>query len=376
MVWRRPPLHSSSVVVPVSISLPASSGAAAVEPIAGHDDPSPALAAEPAPPPQQHSRVARERETSRAAARHRHDVTLHYALSRRRAREAGRGATILSERSRGVAPPTALPGQSWSIHSSAAKTNIFGSLQPETWSRGAGPAGMTSSCCTRRCRSWISTRLTARVSFLGRRLRLPLIIAGMTGGTPTAETVNAVLASAAESFGIALGVGSQRPALRSLELAGTYRVARRNAPTAFLIANVGAPQLVAQDDASALTHAEICDAVDMIEADALAVHLNFLQELVQPEGDHRARGCAQAIAALAASVRLPVIAKETGGGMTRRTAVTLSACGVAAIDVGGRGGTSFAAVEGLRAAAAGDSLHQDLGYRLSGVGHPDRRVDP
>jgi len=208
------------------------------------------------------------------------------------------------------------------------------------------------------------------VSFLGRRLRLPLIIAGMTGGTPNAESVNAVLASAAESFGIALGVGSQRPALRSLALAGTYRVARRNAPTALLIANVGAPQLVAQDDAPALSPAEISAAVDMIEADALAVHLNFLQELVQPEGDHRARGCAQAIAALAASVRLPVIAKETGGGMTRRTAVTLGACGVAAIDVGGRGGTSFAAVEGLRAAAAGDTLHQDLGTVFRDWGIP------
>jgi len=212
--------------------------------------------------------------------------------------------------------------------------------------------------------------LDCSVSFLGRRLRLPLVIAGMTGGTPEAEMVNAVLATAAEASGVALGVGSQRPALRSLELAGTYRVARRNAPTALLIANVGAPQLIAQDDAPALAPAQISAAVDMIEADALAVHLNFLQELVQPEGDRRARGCREAISALTATVAVPLIAKETGGGMNRRTAAILRDCGVAALDVGGRGGTSFAAMEGLRAAAAGDTLHQNLGAVFRDWGIP------
>jgi isopentenyl-diphosphate Delta-isomerase len=108
----------------------------------------------------------------------------------------------------------------------------------------------------------------------------------------------------------------------------------------------------------------------MIDAQALAVHLNALQELVQPEGDHRARGCADAIGTLAASLAVPVIAKETGAGMTRRTAVLLRDRGVAAIDVGGRGGTSFAAVESLRAAAAGDDLHEGLGVLFRDWGLP------
>jgi isopentenyl-diphosphate delta-isomerase len=207
-------------------------------------------------------------------------------------------------------------------------------------------------------------------SLFGRRLRLPLVIAGMTGGTPTAETVNGILATAAESFGVAIGVGSQRAALRAAELSTTYRIARRNAPTALLIANVGAPQLIAQEGSRALTREQIAAAVSMIEADALAVHLNFLQELVQPEGDRRSRGCAAALTALCAAVDVPVIAKETGGGMTRWTAATLRDCGVAALDVGGRGGTSFAAVEGLRAASAGDSLHRALGEVFRDWGVP------
>lgn len=197
--------------------------------------------------------------------------------------------------------------------------------------------------------------------FLGRPLRLPLVIAGMTGGMPRAGEVNGVLARAAESFGIAMGVGSQRPALRTAELADTYGIARRNAPSAFLIANIGAPQLIAQGTAAPLSPAQVETAVGMIEADALAIHLNFLQEMVQPEGDRRARGCHDAIARLAAGSRVPVIAKETGAGMTRRTAAALQRCGVAALDVGGRGGTSFAAVEGLRAAAEGAALQERLG---------------
>lgn len=206
--------------------------------------------------------------------------------------------------------------------------------------------------------------------FLGRRLRLPLVIAGMTGGIPRAETVNGVLARAAEAFGVALGVGSQRPALRAAELTGSYAVARRNAPTAFLLANIGAPQLVAQDGVPPLSLEQVETAVSMIGADALAVHLNYLQEIVQPEGDRRARGCLEAISRLSSRLSVPVIAKETGAGMTRRTAAALKQGGVAALDVGGRGGTSFAAVEGLRAAAQGDRLQAHLGNVFRDWGVP------
>src|SRR4030088_1892038 len=125
--------------------------------------------------------------------------------------------------------------------------------------------------------------LDLSVEFLGRRLRAPLLIAGMTGGHKTAHAVNATLARAAERHGLAMGVGSQRAALRRSDLAYTYSVVREQAPTAFLIGNIGAPQLIAQGPTLALGLDDVSRAVDMIHADALAVHLNFLQESVQPE---------------------------------------------------------------------------------------------
>ena len=208
------------------------------------------------------------------------------------------------------------------------------------------------------------------VSFLGRDLRAPLVIAGMTGGHRTAHDVNAVLARAAERHGLAMGVGSQRAALRRAELAYTYTVVRSSAPTAFLIANIGAPQLIAQGDVSPLRLDEVSAAIEMIRADALAVHLNFLQESVQPEGERRALGCAAAIAGVVAHVAVPVLAKETGAGMSQTTAVRLRDLGVKALDVGGVGGTSFAAVEGLRASAQGASGAQRLGEVFRDWGIP------
>jgi isopentenyl-diphosphate Delta-isomerase len=211
------------------------------------------------------------------------------------------------------------------------------------------------------------------VNFLGTTLKAPLLIAGMTGGHRTARDVNAVLARAAERHGLAMGVGSQRAALRRPDLAYTYTVVREQAPTAFLIANLGAPQLIAQGNTPALTLHEIDTAIGMIHANALAVHLNFLQESVQPEGERQARGCADAIQAVVCHLApLPVIAKETGAGLTRQTAQTLQTLGVQALDVGGVGGTSFAAVEGLRAGAQGDAPGARLGeiFRDWGVPTP------
>src|SRR5579859_7586765 len=208
------------------------------------------------------------------------------------------------------------------------------------------------------------------VVFLGARLRAPLAIAGMTGGHQAAHAVNAVLARAAERFGLAMGVGSQRAALRRADLAYTYTVVREQAPTAFLIGNIGAPQLVAQGATPPLGLAEIDAAIDMIQANALAVHLNFLQESVQPEGDRDARGCAAAIQGVVDHVRIPVIAKETGAGLAQTTALRLRDLGVGALDVGGVGGTSFAAVEGLRAAAQGATGAQRLGELLRDWGIP------
>src|SRR5579859_6137870 len=169
------------------------------------------------------------------------------------------------------------------------------------------------------------------VVFLGARLRAPLAIAGMTGGHQAAHAVNAVLARAAERRGLAMGVGSQRAALRRADLAYTYTVVREQAPTAFLMANIGAPQLIPQGDTPPLRLDEVEAAVDMIGANALAVHLNFLQESVQPEGERNALGCADALQAVVEHVRVPVIAKETGAGIARSTALRLRALGVRAL---------------------------------------------
>jgi isopentenyl-diphosphate delta-isomerase len=193
----------------------------------------------------------------------------------------------------------------------------------------------------------------------------------MTGGHRTARQVNAVLARAAERHGLAIGVGSQRAALKRPDLAYTYTVVREEAPTAFVIGNIGAPQLIAQGSALPLSPEDVARAVDMVRADALAVHLNFLQESVQPEGERNARGASQAIREVVQALApLPVLAKETGAGISRPTAMRLKTLGVRALDVGGVGGTSFAAVEGLRASAQGDTAYERLGELFRDWGLP------
>jgi isopentenyl-diphosphate Delta-isomerase len=208
------------------------------------------------------------------------------------------------------------------------------------------------------------------VDFLGRRLGAPLLLAALTGGHADAEVVNARLARAAERHGLAMGLGSQRAALRQPRLARTYAVARREAPHALLIGNLGAAQLVDQDGAGPMGLDEVRRAVDMLEADAMAVHLNFVEELVQPEGDRRARGCLAAIGSLARSLEVPLVVKETGAGLSRATCARLADAGAAAIDVGGAGGTSYAVIEALRAKARGDDAGCHLGELLREWGVP------
>lgn len=207
-------------------------------------------------------------------------------------------------------------------------------------------------------------------TLLGHRLALPLLIAGMTGGHGGAETVNGVLARAAARHGVAIGVGSQRAALRDPKLRRTYAIVRREAPDAFVVANVGVSQLVPQDDGAPLAAADIRSLVEMIGADAIALHLNYLEESVQPEGQTRARGTEAAIRALVRRSPVPVIAKETGAGISGSVARRLKALGVRAIDVGGVGGTSFAAVEALRATARGDDRRARLGRTFRDWGVP------
>lgn len=208
------------------------------------------------------------------------------------------------------------------------------------------------------------------VELLGHRLELPLVIAAMTGGHSGGLDINAILARAAQRHGIAMGVGSQRAALVEPSLADSYAVARREAPRAMLIANIGVAQLVAQGSTPALGAGEVETLVGMIEADALAIHLNAVQELVQPEGQPNARGWLGAIEALAGRLRVPIMAKETGAGMSASVARRLRDAGVQALDVGGRGGTSFAAIEAVRAERMGDQRGIALGETLRDWGIP------
>jgi isopentenyl-diphosphate delta-isomerase len=173
----------------------------------------------------------------------------------------------------------------------------------------------------------------------GRRLKVPMLISSMTGGVPRAEEINRNLATAAQELGLAMGVGSQRAALQHPELARTYQV-RAIAPDIPLFANIGAVQLnysYGVDDCRR--------AVDMIEADALILHLNALQEAVQPEGDTNFAGLADKIAQVCREVGVPVIAKEVGWGISADVARMLWEAGVSAIDVAGAGGTSWSQVE-------------------------------
>ncbi|MGB1587004.1 MAG: type 2 isopentenyl-diphosphate Delta-isomerase, partial [Thermoplasmatota archaeon] len=167
-------------------------------------------------------------------------------------------------------------------------------------------------------------------AFLGRDLAAPIQITGMTGGAQKAKAFNADLAAAAARHGVAMGVGSQRAAIENPELADTYGVILEH-DVPLRIANLGLPQLILWGD-DALEHAET--AIEMIDAHALAIHLNTLQEAVQPEGDTEAAGGLDAIGALCKDAKVPIVVKETGAGIDGRTAKRLESAGVAAIDVG------------------------------------------
>src|SRR6267143_1119851 len=205
------------------------------------------------------------------------------------------------------------------------------------------------------------------VKFLGKRLEAPLIISSMTGGFGMGKEINANLAKAAAEVGVAMGVGSQRAALEKPDLVPTYAVVKDHG-VPLIFANLGAPQLVPQEGKRAYGVADAKKAMDMIDADALIIHLNFLQEIVQPEGDRRAKGCLAAIRTLAA--KFPLMAKETGAGISRETASRLKQAGVQAIDVGGLGGTSFSAVEHYRARKEASTLKERLGATFWNWGIP------
>lgn len=207
--------------------------------------------------------------------------------------------------------------------------------------------------------------------FLGKDLGAPLMIASMTGGYPGAEGINRHLAFAAAEHRLAIGVGSQRAALKDPSTKRSYTSVRDH-DVPFVAANIGLPQLLPQRGGKPLTLDEVDALVSMLEADALIVHLNYLQEAVQPGGDLNAKGGLAAIRKVVEHVDVPVIAKETGAGIARGAAAALVKAGVKAIDVGGMGGTSFAAVELVRARKAGEARLARIGelYRDWGLPTP------
>jgi isopentenyl-diphosphate Delta-isomerase len=176
-------------------------------------------------------------------------------------------------------------------------------------------------------------------TLFGKKLAAPILISSMTGGTESAGLINRRLAHAAQQEGVAMGVGSQRAALENSELEETFKV-RRLAPDILLLANLGAVQLNYD-----YTLEHCIRAVKMIEADGLILHLNSMQEAIQPEGNTHFEGLVRKIEAVCQAVQVPVIAKEVGWGISARTARLLVDAGVAAIDVAGAGGTSWSQVE-------------------------------
>ena len=188
------------------------------------------------------------------------------------------------------------------------------------------------------------------------KFSVPLMVEAMTGGIVDAMKINAAIASAVEELGLGMGVGSQRAAIEKQSLEKTFAIARKKAPTAFLVANIGGPQLVKGYGVK-----EAKKAVDMMNADALAIHLNALQEVVQPEGETSFKGVLNKIGEISQALDVPVIVKETGAGVAAEEAKLIASMGVAGIDIAGVGGTSWAAVEYHRAKKKHDELHQGLG---------------
>lgn len=200
-----------------------------------------------------------------------------------------------------------------------------------------------------------------QTTFLGKKLGAPLLISSMTGGTELARIVNTRLATVAQRYRLAMGVGSQRIAIEHPHLASTFAV-RSLAPDILLFANIGAVQLNYGYGVD-----ECLRLVNLLEADALILHLNPLQECVQSRGDTNFRGILSKIAQLCQEIPVPVVVKEVGNGISAVMAQKLIAAGVSAIDVAGAGGTSWAKVESARAK---DEKQRRLGKVFADWGLP------
>jgi len=180
--------------------------------------------------------------------------------------------------------------------------------------------------------------------FLDHELSYPIYISPITGGTKEAKKINQILAAVASTFNIGLGVGSQRSAIENTNEIDSFKIVRETAPDIFLTANLGAVQLnynYGIDEAK--------KAIEMIDADALTLHLNPLQEIIQPDGNHNFKGLLKKIEQLCEKLDTPIIVKEVGSGISYELANKLVEAQVAAVDIAGAGGTSWAKIESIRA---------------------------
>lgn len=185
--------------------------------------------------------------------------------------------------------------------------------------------------------------VSTQATLLGRSFDFPLFISSMTGGYGDAGPVNAIIAEFCEVYNLPFGVGSQRAMLENHAVTETFSIVRQKAPSAFICSNIGGSQLI-----GGLSKNQLKTLIDCIQANAVIVHLNPLQELMQPEGDRNFRGILDGIEKLVLDTELPVIVKETGAGISKYDAKRLLNVGVSVIDVAGAGGTSWAKVENFR----------------------------
>lgn len=206
--------------------------------------------------------------------------------------------------------------------------------------------------------------ISLKRKFLGREFQLPFIIEPLTGGFPEAEIINASLAEASEKLDIPIGLGSMRAAIEEPNFQKSFKIVREKAPNAFIIANIGIMQLIEKG----IEYAE--KAIEMVNADALYIHLNPLQEIIQPEGEKKFENCLEKIIECCKYIKKPIIIKEVGCGISMEVAKMLEKTGISAIDIAGAGGTSWAAIEYYRAKEIGDKYKAAMGETFWDWGIP------
>ncbi|MCQ2052608.1 MAG: type 2 isopentenyl-diphosphate Delta-isomerase [archaeon] len=201
---------------------------------------------------------------------------------------------------------------------------------------------------------------------LGKKLDFPFIVTAITGGFDVAKKINANIAEACAELQIGMGVGSERAAIEGVDEESYSIIKDYDVP--LVIGNIGAPQLIDQKDKKRFTVDDVIAAKEIVNADFMAIHLNYLHELIQPEGDLKSKGCFDAITSLARE--FPIIVKETGAGISQKTVQRLSGIGVKAVDIGGAGGTSFPAIEMYRSKNSNNYIKRRLGRTYFDWGIP------